>query len=252
MTQSIREIKTMLNNAPEPHLVKMLEQDHRKGVQQLLDRYYKKQRQYKQDKETYEEKFKYERLIRLEGYQRICGIDEVGRGPLAGPVVAAAVILPESCDLMGLTDSKKLSLTKREYYFEAITEQALAIGVGLVEPAIIDEINILEASKSAMLQAIDKLSLTPDYLLLDAIDLTIDIPQQSLIKGDLKSISIAAASVIAKVTRDNMMKAYDFTYPGYDFINNQGYGTKKHLHGLETYGVTPIHRRSFAPVKGYL
>lgn len=252
MTQSIRDIKTMLNNDPEPHIVKMLEQDHRKGVQQLLDRYYKQQQQYKKDKEAYEEKFKYERLIRLEGYHTICGIDEVGRGPLAGPVVAAAVILPESCDLMGLTDSKKLSLSKREYYFEAITEQALAIGVGLIEPAVIDQINILEASKCAMLEAIENLTLTPDYLLLDAIDLAIDLPQQSLIKGDLKSISIAAASVIAKVTRDNLMKAYDNIYPGYDFIHNQGYGTKKHLHGLETYGVTPIHRRSFAPVKAYL
>lgn len=250
--QPITTIKQLLSQPVDDETLAILGQDERKGVKELLLRYDKVQKKRAQLKEDYLRKFIYEQAVKNEGYQLICGVDEVGRGPLAGPVVAAAVILPEACDLMGLTDSKQLSSTKREFFFEAIQQQALAVGVGIVSPDVIDDINILEATKQAMIEAIDSLPLTPDYLLLDAIKLNTPIQQQSLIKGDMKSISIASASVIAKVTRDRIMAHYDEEYPGYDFIHNQGYGTKSHLEGLKTHGVTSIHRRSFAPVKAYL
>lgn len=250
--QSIHSIKQRLSEAVDQDTLRILEQDKRKGVQDLLTRYYKNEEKRVQLEKDYQQKFKYEQAVRSESYQWIAGVDEVGRGPLAGPVVAAAVILPETCDLIGLTDSKQLSESKRQYFYEAIQRQALAVGIGIVSPEVIDSVNILEASKQAMLEAIHSLELTPDYLLLDAIELNTTIPQQSLIKGDMKSISIAAASVIAKVTRDRLMSRYDEEYPGYDFISNQGYGTKKHLEGLQKHGVTPIHRRSFAPVRAYL
>lgn len=250
--ESIRSIKQRLNDKLDQDTLIILEQDSRKGVQDLLTRYYRREKKQAQLKKDYQLKFKYEEAARAAGYQCIAGVDEVGRGPLAGPVVAAAVILPETCDLIGLTDSKQLSEVKRDYFYQAIQREALAIGIGIVSPEVIDEINILEASKQAMLEAIESLELAPDYLLLDAIELNTVIPQQSLIKGDLKSISIAAASVIAKVTRDRLMSRYDRQYPGYDFLSNQGYGTKKHLEGLKQLGVTPIHRRSFAPVRAHL
>ncbi|MGM0522568.1 MAG: ribonuclease HII [Bacillota bacterium] len=250
--QSIRSIKQLLSEVVDRDTLRILEQDERKGVQDLLTRYYKNEQKQAQLEKDYQLKFKYEQVARKESYQWIAGVDEVGRGPLAGPVVAAAVILPETCDLIGLTDSKQLSESKREYFYQAIQREALAIGIGIVSPEVIDAINILEASKQAMLEAIQSLEVTPDYLLLDAIELNIAIPQQSLIKGDMKSISIAAASVIAKVTRDRLMSRYDKQYPGYDFFSNQGYGTKKHLEGLKKHGVTPIHRRSFAPVRVHL
>ncbi len=250
--QSIGAIKQRLSQVVDQDTLSILEQDKRKGVQDLLARYYKNEKKQAQLEKDYQLKFKYEQAARKESYQSIAGVDEVGRGPLAGPVVAAAVILPETCELIGLTDSKQLSESKRAYFYQAIQRQALAIGIGIVSPEVIDEINILEASKQAMLEAIQTLELIPDYLLLDAIELNTAIPQQSLIKGDMKSISIAAASVIAKVTRDRLMSRYDEQYPGYDFMSNQGYGTKKHLEGLNKHGVTPIHRRSFAPVRAHL
>lgn len=247
--ESIASIKQLLSQKVDRSTLALLARDERSGVQQLLTRYYKAEERKKQLLKEYQLKFQYENDVRSDGYKLIAGVDEVGRGPLAGPVVAAAVILPETCDLIGLTDSKQLSEVKRKTFFEAIHTQALAVGVGIVSPTIIDEINILEASKQAMIEAIRSLEVAPEYLLLDAMELDIDLPQQSIIKGDVKSISIAAASVIAKVTRDRMMAEYDKQYPGYDFIHNQGYGTKKHLEGLRTQGVTPIHRQSFAPVK---
>jgi ribonuclease HII len=250
--QSIQSLKKLLSEAVDTDTLRALEQDERKGVQDLLIRYYKQEKKQAQLKKDYQLKFKYEQAARDAGYKCIAGVDEVGRGPLAGPVVAAAVILPETCDLIGLTDSKRLSESKREYFYQAIQRQALAIGIGIVSAEVIDEINILEASKRAMLEAIESLEIAPDYLLLDAIELNTVIPQQSLIKGDMKSISIAAGSVIAKVTRDRLMSRYDKQYPGYDFFSNQGYGTKKHLEGLKQHGVTPIHRRSFAPVRAHL
>lgn len=176
----------------------------------------------------------------------ICGIDEVGRGPLAGPVVAAAVVLPKDCQILYLNDSKKVSPKRRDALFEEIQEKAIAIGIGMSSPARIDEINILQATYEAMRQAISELSVVPEVLLNDAVTIPgVGILQVPIIKGDAKSVSIAAASIIAKVTRDRLMEEYDEVLPGYDFASNKGYGTKAHIEGLKTLGKTPIHRESF-------
>ena len=176
----------------------------------------------------------------------ICGIDEVGRGPLAGPVVAAAVILPKDQEILYLNDSKKLSEKKREALYTEIMGKAVAVGIGFASPARIDEINILQATYEAMRMAIGKLAVRPDVLLNDAVTIPeVDIPQVPIIKGDAKSKSIAAASIVAKVTRDRLMVEYDAVMPGYDFASNKGYGTKAHIAGLKELGPTPIHRRSF-------
>ena len=187
---------------------------------------------------TFEEEYK--------DYPYICGIDEVGRGPLAGPVVAGAVILPKDDMILYLNDSKKLSEKKREMLYDEIMNRAVATGIGMASPARIDEINILQATYEAMRMAIDNLEVRPDILLNDAVTIPqIDILQVPIIKGDAKSISIAAASIIAKVTRDRLMVEYDKVLPGYDFASNKGYGTKAHIAGLKELGPTPIHRRSF-------
>ena len=179
-------------------------------------------------------------------YGHICGIDEVGRGPLAGPVVAAAVILPPDCDILYINDSKKLSEKKREELYPLIMEQALAVGIGQASPERIDEINILQATYEAMREAIHKLSIRPDILLNDAVEIPeVDIVQVPIIKGDAKSISIAAASIVAKVTRDRMMIEYDATMPEYGFASNKGYGTAAHIAALKANGPTEIHRKSF-------
>ncbi len=179
-------------------------------------------------------------------YGHICGIDEVGRGPLAGPVVAAAVILPKNCDILYINDSKKLSEKKREELYPLIMEQALAVGIGQASPERIDEINILQATYEAMREAIHKLSIRPDILLNDAVEIPeVDIVQVPIIKGDAKSISIAAASIVAKVTRDRMMIEYDATMPEYGFASNKGYGTAAHIAALKANGPTEIHRKSF-------
>ncbi len=178
--------------------------------------------------------------------QYICGIDEVGRGPLAGPVVASAVILPKEEPILYLNDSKKLSEKKREALYDEIMEKAVAVGIGIVSPARIDEINILQATYEAMRIAISNLKVRPDVLLNDAVTIPeVDIPQVPIIKGDAKSVSIAAASIIAKVTRDRLMVTYDEVLPGYDFASNKGYGTKAHIEGLKTQGPSPIHRATF-------
>ena len=179
-------------------------------------------------------------------YPYICGIDEVGRGPLAGPVVAGAVILPKDDMILYLNDSKRLSEKKREMLYDEIMNRAVATGIGMASPARIDEINILQATYEAMRMAIDNLKVRPDILLNDAVTIPqVDILQVPIIKGDAKSISIAAASIIAKVTRDRLMVEYDKVLPGYDFASNKGYGTKAHIAGLKELGPTPIHRRSF-------
>lgn len=183
-------------------------------------------------------------------YTHICGIDEVGRGPLAGPVVACAVVLPKDVTILYLNDSKKLSEKKRELLYDEIMEKAVAVGIGAVGPARIDEINILKATYEAMRMAIEdltgKLGKEPDLLLNDAVTIPeVDIPQVPIIKGDAKSISIAAASIVAKVTRDHLMIEYDQVLPGYDFAKNKGYGTKAHIAGLKELGATPIHRKTF-------
>lgn len=198
--------------------------------------------------------YKYERELRENGIFLIAGIDEVGRGPLVGPVVAACVVLPDKFQLEGLTDSKKLSEKKREYYFEEIKKQALGIGIGIIDEKKIDEVNIYEATKLAMRKAYEecKNDCKIEHVLIDAMPLELDIPTTSIIKGDLKSITISAASVIAKVTRDRMLNDLDEKYPMYDFKNNKGYPTKKHLKAIEKYGIIHEHRRSYRPVKEYL
>ena len=198
----------------------------------------------------------YENELRAEGIRYIGGVDEVGRGPLAGPVTAACVVLPEDFDVLGVDDSKKLSEKKREELYDKIKEKALACGIGMCDNRVIDEINILEATKKAMAEAIrdadsqlEEKGLSPEgteHLLIDAVSLKdVDKPQTSIIKGDAKSLSIAAASIIAKVTRDRLMAEYHRQYPYYGFDTNKGYGTKAHYEGIDKYGITPIHRKTF-------
>ena len=196
--------------------------------------------------------YKYERELRKSGITLIGGVDEVGRGPLVGPVVAACCILPLDFNLDGLTDSKKLSESKREYFFEEIKKQAISYGIGIVSEKRIDEINIYNATKEAMIMAINNCKVKPEHVLTDAMKLDIDIPVTPIIKGDLKSITISAASVLAKVTRDRMMYELDKLYPMYDFKSNVGYPTKKHLEAINKYGIIDEHRRSYGPVKEYL
>ncbi|MCI5622311.1 MULTISPECIES: ribonuclease HII [Anaerostipes] len=203
----------------------------------------------KQEKERMYQMFSYEREHGDCSY--ICGIDEVGRGPFAGPVVAAAVILPKDCDILYLNDSKKLSEKKREMLYDEINEKAVAVGIGMASEKVIDDINILQATYQAMRSAISSLTVQPDLLLNDAVTIPeVDIPQIPIIKGDAQSASIAAASIVAKVTRDRMMKEYDDVYPGYDFAKNKGYGTKAHIQGIKEHGICDIHRKTF--VKKYI
>ncbi len=194
----------------------------------------------------------YEKKLYSEGINLIMGVDEVGRGPLFGPVVAASVILPKKFNLEGLTDSKKLSEKKRDYFYDEINKQALAVGVGIIYEEKIDEVNIYQATKLAMYDAINNSTIKPEHILIDAMPLDLDIPSTSIIKGDLNSITIAAASVIAKVTRDKMIDELAKKYPLYDLENNKGYPTKKHLHAIEKYGITKHHRKSYGPVKKQL
>lgn len=190
----------------------------------------------------------YEKSLYKNGITLIAGVDEVGRGPLVGPVVAAAVILPKNYHLAGLTDSKKLSEKKRDLFFEIINKDAISVGVGIVDNKTIDEVNIYEATKIAMKQAINNLKIKPEHILIDAMPLELDIPTTSIIKGDALSLSIAAASVIAKVTRDNMMYELDKKYPEYKFAKHKGYPTKEHLEAIEKYGVLDNYRFSYKPV----
>lgn len=204
----------------------------------------RRQEKLKAERERLEGMRVYERQYRERG--TLCGIDEVGRGPLAGPVVAGAVILPEDCEILYLNDSKKLSEKKRELLYDEIMEKAIAVGIGAVSPERIDETNILQATYEAMRIAISRLSVRPDLLLNDAVTIPqVDIPQVPIIKGDAKSVSIAAASIIAKVTRDRMMVQYEDLYPGYEFASNKGYGSARHIAALKEIGPCPIHRRSF-------
>ncbi|WP_141771840.1 ribonuclease HII [Rossellomorea aquimaris] len=249
---TINEIKTLMEDIAENDpLIEQLHSDNRKGVQRIIESHNRKLQKLKKEKEDFAKLTFFEKKLYKEGFSLVAGIDEVGRGPLAGPVVAAAVILHPDFYLAGLNDSKKLSEAKRDEYFKVIQEKAHSIGIGMIEAGEIDIINIYEATKKAMLLAISNLDCNPDFLLIDAMKLQTPYPQESIIKGDSKSISIAAASVIAKVTRDNLMKEYAVQYPGYGFDQNAGYGTREHLEGLNLRGITPIHRRSFAPVKDY-
>lgn len=195
---------------------------------------------------------KFEKEAYSLGYNKIAGIDEVGRGPLVGPVVTACVILPKDFYIEGLTDSKKLSEKKREMFYDIIMKKAISVGVGIIDEKIIDKVNIYEATKLAMYQAIDNCKVKPDYILIDAMKLEkLEIPNLSIIKGDLKSISISAASIIAKVTRDRMMYDLDKLYPMYKFSKNKGYPTKDHIEAIKKYGVLNEHRKTFNPVSIY-
>ena len=194
----------------------------------------------------------YEKELYSEGIEYIAGTDEAGRGPLAGPVVAAAVILPKNTIILGVNDSKQLTEKKREELFDIINEKALAVGVAFVDNEKIDEINILEASRLAMMEAIKKLKIKPEYVLSDAMKMNIDVPVKPIIKGDALSESIAAASIIAKVTRDRYMDEMDLKYPNYGFKKHKGYPTKDHIEAIKKYGITPIHRKTFKPIKKML
>ncbi|MBC1377441.1 ribonuclease HII [Listeria innocua] len=251
MSESIAVIREKLSQvtSEQDSFFQQCIQDERKGVQKLLKSTRKKWEKEAKLAEKLIEMKRYETDLFKQGFQYIAGVDEVGRGPLAGPVVAAAVILPADFSVVGINDSKQLNEAKRDMLFDVIKEKAISIGIGIIDHDVIDQVNIYEATKIAMRTALEELNPAPDFILIDAMPLKYSEAELSLIKGDTKSISIAAASIIAKVTRDRMMQQYDALYPGYDFANNMGYGTKKHLNGLDTIGICPIHRLSFSPVK---
>lgn len=227
-----------------PAFIQAYEKDERVSVQKKVASARKKLQEYEAEKRRIEEMKHYEK--EYAEYEYICGIDEVGRGPLAGPVVAGAVILPKDCEILYLNDSKQLSAKKREELYDIIMEKAVAVGLGFVGPERIDEINILNATYEAMRQAIENLKVKPTLLLNDAVTIPkVSIKQVPIIKGDAKSVSIAAASIVAKVTRDRLMDQYDELMPEYGFASNKGYGSKAHIEALKTYGATSIHRQSF-------
>lgn len=248
---TIKEVKerlAMIDELDHP-LFEELILDGRAGVQAAISKR-KRELQKQVDEDLRLEKMlAYEKELYAQGIDLIAGVDEVGRGPLAGPVVAAAVILPKACKIPGLNDSKKIPKSKHKEIYEAVFQNAIAIGIGIKDNQVIDQVNIYEATKLAMMEAIGQLEPQPQHLLIDAMKLDLPIPQTIIIKGDANSLSIAAASIVAKVTRDQMMEEFDCEYPGYDFTQNAGYGTANHLAGLDQLGVTPIHRRSFEPVK---
>ncbi|WP_081166851.1 ribonuclease HII [Lactococcus garvieae] len=246
---TIKEMKEHLAGLNTILEVEAFLDDSRAGVQAAIKRRKKEILAAQAEEERLETMLAFERQAYAQGFEHVAGIDEVGRGPLAGPVVTAAVILPKNCKISGLNDSKKIPKSKHEVIFNEVQEKALAIGIGLVDNDTIDQVNIYQATKIAMLQAIEKLEVAPQCLLIDAMELDINLPQKSIIKGDAKSASIAAASIVAKVTRDRLMTDYAQKYPYYDFEHNAGYGTAKHLAGLEVYGITPIHRKSYEPIK---
>lgn len=193
--------------------------------------------------------YEYERNLIKQGIKLIAGVDEVGRGPLVGPVVTAAVILPVNYKLEGLTDSKKLTPKKRDKFYDIIMKEAISVSIGMKDNNVIDEVNIYEATKLAMMDAINGLNVKPEHVLIDAMPLDISIPHTSIIKGDAKSLSIAAASVIAKVTRDRMMDELDKKYPMYNFKKNKGYPTKEHIEAINKYGIIDGYRKTYGPVK---
>ena len=247
MAEKIDAIKEELTATPTEALEAFVEKyasDSRTGVQKLVDTAKKRMDKLQKEMIRTENLKKYEK--EYDTYTYICGIDEVGRGPLAGPVVAGAVILPKDCDILYINDSKKLSAAKREELYDVIMREAVSVGIGMRSPERIDEINILQATYEAMREAVSKLEVVPQLLLNDAVTIPqITIPQVPIIKGDAKSVSIAAASIVAKVTRDRMMEEYDKVFPEYGFASNKGYGSVDHIAALKKYGETPIHRKTF-------
>ncbi|WAA13618.1 ribonuclease HII [Fervidibacillus halotolerans] len=232
-------------------LIALCEQDERKSVAKLIEKWKRKKERLLQEEKRLEEMLVFEKQVKFQGFRYIAGIDEVGRGPLAGPVVAAAVILPDDFRLQSINDSKQLSPKKREQLYEQILRQAISVGIGMVDHEEIDRINIYQATKKAMNMAIKQLSPLPDYLLIDGMNIDCPISQTSIVKGDARSLSIASASIVAKVRRDRMMIQYGKTYPEYGFERNMGYGTKEHLEAINRFGPSPIHRKTFAPIKQF-
>lgn len=250
LNKTIKEIEKEFKqvNPDQTQLIEALidkyKDDSRSGVTKLIDKYKKLQEAREQEIERTKQMMIYEK--KYENYNYICGIDEVGRGPLAGPVMTAAVILPEDCNILYINDSKKLSEKKREILYDEILEQAVDYSLGSVSPEEIDEINILQATYKAMTTAIADLKIKPELVLVDAETIPgLNIRQISIVKGDSKSISIAAASIVAKVARDRLMVTYDKLYPEYNFASNKGYGSQEHIEAIRKYGPCPIHRRSF-------
>lgn len=249
--QSIAALKKLFQSGQwTDELVHSLRMDDRKGVQQLLRQHDKKMQKIKEQEEQFLQMTVFEKKAYASGVQYVAGIDEAGRGPLAGPVVVAAVILPEDFKLLGLNDSKQLNESTRNRFSEIIKEEALSYAIVSVDSQTIDRMNIFEATKLAMKQAIRQLQIEPEHILIDAVRLEgIPYSQETIIKGDAKSISIAAASILAKVERDRYMKDLHQQYPMYGFDTHMGYGTKQHLEQLKIHGATPHHRRSFSPVQ---
>lgn len=246
-SKTVKDIKDEFAQASMMEFSTLLDKynsDNRKGVKTLCKQYKRRLDEYYAELARIDTMSRFDRQYYSKGI--VCGIDEVGRGPLAGPVVACAVILPKDCNILYINDSKKLSEKKRESVYDEIISTAVAYGIGIVEADVIDELNILESTYEAMRRAINNLSIKPDIILNDAVTIPdVSIDQVPIVKGDAKSISIAAASIIAKVTRDRMMIAYDEIYPGYNFTKNKGYGSKEHISALKTKGISPIHRRHF-------
>ena len=251
---TIKEVKeqlAILRELDDPRWASF-EEDSRTGVQAAIRKRRKAILAELAEEERLETLLNYEKSLYARGIELIAGVDEVGRGPLAGPVVAAAVILPKLCKIKGLNDSKKIPKSKHEAIYNQVMKEAVAVGIGMKDNYVIDDVNIYEATKLAMIEAIEKLNPQPEHLLIDAMNLDLPIEQTSIIKGDANSLSIAAASIVAKVTRDKMMADYEQEFPGYAFAKNAGYGTKEHLSGIDKFGVTPIHRRSFEPIKSII
>lgn len=252
MSESISAIRKRFETAQPQELSVLYQEyagDERAGVQALILKYRRQEEKLALERARLKQMHEFEE--RYAGCEFICGIDEAGRGPLAGPVVAGAVILPKDCEILYLNDSKQVSAKKREELYDEIMEKAVATGIGMASPQRIDEINILQATYEAMREAIGKLGVTPDVLLNDAVTIPgVPVCQVPIIKGDAKSVSIAAASILAKVTRDRLMVQYEEILPGYGFAKHKGYGSKEHIEALKRLGPSPIHRETF--IKGIM
>ncbi|KRL23386.1 ribonuclease HII [Lentilactobacillus kisonensis] len=248
---TIAEVKRLLakvTDVADP-AIKELADDPRKGVQLALKATQNRLKRQQKQLSEFHHRFKYESKFWQQGCQFIAGVDEVGRGPLAGPVVACAVIVPQDFDLVDVNDSKQVSKEMRQRLFPLIKKEAISIGIGVVDNHDIDRLNIYEATRVAMKKAVGELDPKPTEIIVDAMQIPVPIHQTRLIKGDAKSISVSAASIVAKVYRDHLMTQFSQKYPQYDFEHNAGYGTAKHLAALKKFGPTPIHRMSFAPVQ---
>lgn len=245
--KQVRQLFSMVKNSDD-ELFESYADDPRSGVQKIIAQTRRRLARQMAAQTAFTQRFRFEKELWQKGCRYVAGMDEVGRGPLAGPVVTCAVILDDHFDLVGVTDSKQLTAHEREQLYLKIVDEAIEVSIAVNDAPTIDRLNIYAATQQAMIRAVNQLHHRPEHLIVDAVPLKINIPQTTLIKGDQKSISVAAASIVAKEYRDHLMKDYDRVYPGYDFANNMGYGTAKHLAGLARLGATPIHRRSFSPV----